>query len=253
MNIGEIYDQNVSTHYDSDPFGLLSGARNRAYWQITKHLESAPDAILDMAAGTGEALVKMHEFFPQATIHGIDISEQMLAIAKSKLLFNAIHDSVVNANQYFGPASVDLILMHFLLAYINCTEMLLKTASLLKPGAYFSLANTIYGAFPKIHKLCLHVLSEEFIKKNCQVPMDNAETIANLKASGLEIIAVETFSKRIFFNSFTELCHFGLTSGFFTHIMVQCDNETIQKAGRIENVFPFEDHYEAVIVLARKP
>jgi ubiquinone/menaquinone biosynthesis C-methylase UbiE len=252
MNIGEIYDLNVATHYDDDSFGLLSGTRNLAYRQIKEHVGTVPDEILDVAVGTGEALVKMHKFFPDASLHGIDISQQMLAIAKSKLAFNAIHDSIVNATQHFSPASIDLILMHFLLTYIDGSEVLLNTAKLLKPGSYFSLANTLYGGFPKIHDFCLHVVSEEFIRNNCPIPIDNAHSIASLQAAGLEIIAVETFTKNIYFNDFPELYHFGLTSGFFTHMMAQCDNETIQQAGRIENVFPLDDHYEAVIVLARK-
>jgi hypothetical protein len=89
MDIGKLYDQSIAGTYDQDQWGLLSGGRNTAFRQIQAHV--AKRRVND--AGTGESLLKIKELFPEAKLHGIDLSSEMLDIAKTKLSFNAIHDA----------------------------------------------------------------------------------------------------------------------------------------------------------------
>jgi ubiquinone/menaquinone biosynthesis C-methylase UbiE len=44
-----------------------------------------PSTVLDVACGTGMAAVALHERFPNAQITGVDISSEMIALAKEKV------------------------------------------------------------------------------------------------------------------------------------------------------------------------
>jgi ubiquinone/menaquinone biosynthesis C-methylase UbiE len=254
MDIGKLYDQNIAGTYDQDQLGLLSGGRNLGFEQIKTHVagQQITDA-LDLAVGTGESLLKVAELFPEANRHGIDLSGEMLEIAKTKLPFNAIHDDVANTGQHFRPASADLILMHFLTTFVDGSKVVLDTSKLLRPGGYYSIVSSTYEAFPKLYELTRMALSDEFIKQANPSPL-NTETIASyLSNAGLEVIAVDTFTKTIRFSGFDELYQFGMSSGFFTHILARLNSEQIAGFRQMENIFPLEDQYKASVVLARLP
>lgn len=254
MNIGKLYDQSIASTYDRDERGLLSGARGLAFQQIKKHL--AADQVrnvLDLAVGTGESLVAMRDFFPQADLHGIDLSEEMLRIAKTKLSFDAIHDDVVNTERHFHPASMDLMLMHFLTTFVDGAEVVSRSAKLLQPGGYYSIVSSTFEAFPRIYALARTVFSEEFIRDKNPAP-ENAETVASFcTKAGLEVVAVERFTKGVSFANFEEFYGFGMNSGFFTHVLSHLNETQLAGLARMENVFPFEDHYCGSVVLAHLP
>lgn len=254
MDIGKLYDQSIAGTYDRDDLGLLSGARNTAFQQIETYV-SKPliNDVLDLAVGTGESLMQIKELFPAANRHGIDLSGEMLEIAKTKLSFNAIHDDVANTGKHFASGGVDLILMHFLTTFIDGNEVVRDTSKLLRSGGYYSIVSSTYEAFPRIYELARMMLSDDFIKQANPSPM-NTDTIASyFSNAGLDIVAVDTFTKPVKFSNFTEFYQFGMNSGFFTHILAQCDSEQIAEFSRLEHVFPLEDHYKASVVLARNP
>ncbi len=254
VDIGKLYDQNIAGTYDQDRLGLLSGGREMAVQQFKAQIaQSGVREVLDLAVGTGESLLKVHGLFPAANMHGIDLSSEMLEIAKAKLPFNPIHDDVAHARQHFPPACMDLMLMHFLTTFVDGNEVVQDTAKLLRSGGYYSIVSTTYEAFPRIHELSRMVLSDDFIKQASPAPM-NIEVVASyLSNAGLEIVAQGTFAKSVKFFDFNEFYRFGMDSGFFTHILVQMDRAQIEQAGRMPNVFPLEDQYKAAVVLARKP
>ena len=95
--------------------------------------------------------------------------------------------------------------------------------------------------------------NKEFIRKTNPTPLNSDEIVAYCHNAGLEIIAVDNFQKMVEFSDFKELYYFGMHSGFFTHVLEQCENEKIEAFANLENVFPLKDQYKASIVLARKP
>lgn len=254
MDIGKLYDQSIAATYDQDEMGLYSGARDAAFQQIkTYGSQQSVNDVLDLAVGTGESLLVVGKLFPEANLHGIDLSSEMLKIAKTKLSFNAIHDDVLNTCKHFPLASVDLILMHFLTTFINGNEVVQDTSKLLRSGGYYSIISSTYEAFPRLYQLAGMVVSEDFIKQANPSPKDT-ETVAKfLTNAGMDVIAVDTFTKTIKFSDFNEFYQFGMNSGFFTHILAHFNSEQIAGFGRLENIFPVEDQYKASVVLARKP
>lgn len=49
------------------------------------HKGTAPMRILDVATGTGDVAIRMHQLWPEAEITGIDLSEGMLEVGRRKL------------------------------------------------------------------------------------------------------------------------------------------------------------------------
>lgn len=90
--VEEMFDS-IAPAYDfmntAMTFGLHRYWRDRALRMARKELgESAENAdftILDVATGTGDVAFRMASLFPQARIHGVDLSSGMLRIASEKL------------------------------------------------------------------------------------------------------------------------------------------------------------------------
>lgn len=65
--------------------GMHTRWRNRALKLAGELLGHSPAEILDVATGTGDVAFALHRRFPEARIHGLDLSEGMLSIAREKL------------------------------------------------------------------------------------------------------------------------------------------------------------------------
>ncbi len=254
MNIGKLYDQSIAQTYDHDEQGLLAGARVIALEQIRKHaITDQVLSVLDLAVGTGESLIAIHKAYPDATLHGIDLSEEMIRIAKTKLHFHSIHDDVANTERHFDAASMNLVLMHFLTTFIDGEDIVSRTAKLLRPQGCYSIVSSTFQAFPRIYSLARMVLPDEFIRDKNRAP-ENADTIVSFcTKAGLEVAAVEHFTKKVSFANFEDFYSFGMNSGFFAHILCHLDDAQLAGLAGMEDIFPLEDHYSACAVLARLP
>lgn len=65
--------------------------------------------ILDVGCGTGALLEKVRHAFPDAVLHGIDISPNMLAVARSKNLRDVVLDEGDAENLPYANRSFDII------------------------------------------------------------------------------------------------------------------------------------------------
>ncbi|HEY1051004.1 MAG TPA: class I SAM-dependent methyltransferase [Prosthecobacter sp.] len=115
----ERYYQFHSRIYDATRWSFLFGREEilRRVAQVT----SQPRRILEVGCGTGRNLVSLRRRFPQAHVTGVDLSEQMLAIAagkvrddKTTLLRRAYSAPVHEAGKPF-----DLILFSYALSMFN--------------------------------------------------------------------------------------------------------------------------------------
>lgn len=113
------YYQFHSKIYDRTRWSFLFG-RQAIIAQIGKYL--APQTILEVGCGTGKNLVALAKAFPAATITGVDISAEMLAIARRNLaahqaqvqLINQPYDQPLNRSPTF-----DLVLFSYALTMFN--------------------------------------------------------------------------------------------------------------------------------------
>lgn len=254
MNIGELYDHSIASTYDRDERGLLTGGRNLAFQQIEKFVPAKEVTdVLDLAVGTGQSLIAMKSFFPQATLHGMDLSKEMLRIAEAKLAFHAIHDDVTKFDRHFAQEGISLLLMHFLTTFIDGKDIIKRTAKLLKPNGHYSIVSSTFEAFPRIYSVARMLFSEEFIREKNPAPADTETIVSYCTDAGLEVVAVERFTEKVIFSNFDDFYSFGMNSGFFTHVLTQLDEAQVARLASMGGIFPLEDEYSASSVLARRP
>lgn len=258
MDIARLYDEHIADHYDDDRYGLLEGGRTLALQQLARRVAALPPngarRVVDLALGTGASLLGAHALLPAASLHGIDISSRMLEVARARIVdVHAILDDAANVGRHFERGTVDVALMHFLTTYIDGRQVVADVARTLRPGGLLSIASTTWAAFPTLQTLLGHLVPPDEQRAINPAPA-SADVVAGfLTAAGLEVVERGEFSASVSFASFDELHHFGLHSGFFTHIIEALSDEVIDMARQIEGVFPFEDTYKAAVLLARAP
>jgi len=258
VDIARLYDTHIADHYDADSYGLLSGGRALALQQLAARASQLPSSsspqIVDLALGTGSSLLGAHALLPGARLHGIDISARMIDVAKGRLAgVHAILDDAKNVGRHFEPGSVDVVLMHFLTTYIDGRQVVQDAARALRPGGVLSIASTTWAAFATFQSLLGHLVDASDLDTINPAPRSPDVVASFLTDAGLEVIERAEFTQPITFSTFDELHHFGLHSGFFTHIIEAVSPEVIEMARQIDGIFPFEDTYKAAVLLARKP
>ncbi|MES2594145.1 MAG: methyltransferase domain-containing protein [Verrucomicrobiota bacterium] len=106
--------------YDATRWAFLFG-RNRLVRTAATQI-AMPQRILEIGCGTGKNLVDLAERFPKAQIIGLDLSKDMLDLARKKV---SAYGSRIGLLQrpYDGPVAVgekfDLIVMSYSLSMIN--------------------------------------------------------------------------------------------------------------------------------------
>lgn len=115
-----------------------------------KLLHSLPDLpnrpqILEVGCGTGSNLKTLERLYPDALIHGVDLSEDMLAIATRKLenLDRIILTNTRYGSGNFGPGTFDLVLLSYSLTMLgdhfdNAFQQISKD---LKPGGCIAVVD----------------------------------------------------------------------------------------------------------------
>ena len=102
------------------------------------HLPSTPERVLDLGTGTGEAALLAAREFPRASVRGIDISEEMIAIAKRKVGLDPegrVAFKVADASRIPWPDdSFDLIIQ------LNMPPFFGEVARVLRPGGAVAVA-----------------------------------------------------------------------------------------------------------------
>jgi ubiquinone/menaquinone biosynthesis C-methylase UbiE len=172
-------------------FDVMAGEGGEKRWRRAKtHLFSAmgDGDILFMALGTGQDI---GTFPPSKTLHAIDVSERMLSLAQPRVeAYNGtIHVRQMDIHQAnFAPESFDQV-------FTSCTfcsvpepvEGLKQVFNLLRPGGELLMfEHTGSGYFP--FNLMLRTMT--FLTNKIGPDMDR-NTVANVKAAGFEVVAVE--------------------------------------------------------------
>jgi ubiquinone/menaquinone biosynthesis C-methylase UbiE len=102
------------------------------------HITPAPERILDLGTGTGEAALLAAREFPRAGVRGIDMSEEMIARAKAKVGLDPdgrIAFKVGDASRIPSPPdSFDLVIQ------VNVPPFFAEIARVLRPEGYVVIA-----------------------------------------------------------------------------------------------------------------
>jgi ubiquinone/menaquinone biosynthesis C-methylase UbiE len=110
------------------------------------HIKPAPERILDLGTGTGEAALFLAREFPRASVRGVDISESMVRVAQGKVGLDPegrVAFRVADASDLpFAEDSFDLV------AELNMPPFFAETARILRPGGFVIAASSLGPATP---------------------------------------------------------------------------------------------------------
>lgn len=133
---------------------LQRGYYGRVHRVLLEHTKSlAPMAILDIGTGTGELLGKLAKNFPNAAIKGLDLSAEMLDVAREKFAgdpkIELVEGSVYDLP--FPEGNFDLVTStissHF---YQEFDKALGEIARVLLPGGTLLMASLTNAPFDRV-------------------------------------------------------------------------------------------------------
>jgi ubiquinone/menaquinone biosynthesis C-methylase UbiE len=117
-----------------------------AFAAAAAKVEPAPERILDIGTGTGEAALFLAREFPRASVRGVDISEEMIRAARGKIGLDPdgrVAFRVADAAALpYGEESFDLV------AQLNMPPFFAEIARVLRPGGHVLVAASWGDATP---------------------------------------------------------------------------------------------------------
>lgn len=272
MSLTAMYN-NIASHYaTANRFGSISVSHECAINQLIKaHLNDKPHfKVLDFGVGDGTFLKKLHDHIPHATFTGIDVSAEMLKHAIATVPLTAIEASATEASHLLPHHSQDLVLAHFINAYIPIEKLFNQANLLTRANGYFSLITTTYDSFPNAQRQLAEFVSRESvlsrivghyykaIVKNTTVAAGEDELMNAFTQNQFEIVDHQRLSIPITLNNIDELALFGIEGTWFLNslsIRMLPKNFLLQRLKRLFSKifeFPYKDTHVIDVVLAKK-
>lgn len=272
MSLKAMYNQIADNYEIANRFGAISQSHLVAIEQMRQfHLGTKPHyKVLDLGVGDGAFLSKLSQIMPNAEFTGIDVSSEMLKRAKKAVSLKTIESSAVFANKFLPPHSQDLILAHFINAYIPITTLFEKAKTLTRANGYFSMITTTYDSFPVAQAQLAKFMAEDSILsnivghyyksivKNTTVAASEDELMQQFSNHQFEVVAHKRLEIPIRIDTIDELALFGIEGTWFLNtlsIRMLPKNFLIQRLKRLFTKvfsFPYEDKHIIDVVLARK-
>jgi ubiquinone/menaquinone biosynthesis C-methylase UbiE len=110
------------------------------------HVKPAPERALDIGTGTGEGALLLAREFPQASVRGVDISNEMIRAAAAKVGLDPegriVFRVADGARLPYEEDSVDLV------THLNMPPFIPEIARVLRPGGYAIVASSWGPATP---------------------------------------------------------------------------------------------------------
>lgn len=128
--------------YDSDHAGIYEMCRDD-YPQMLAELEKEPfDAVLDVGCGTGAVLALLHEKYPDRRYVGLDLTPEMIEVARTKVAPGMEFVVGDAENLPFDEASFDAVLCsNSFHHYPNPAAFLAGALRVLRPGGRLILCD----------------------------------------------------------------------------------------------------------------
>lgn len=272
MSVKSIYNE-IACRYDSaDSFGSITQSHNCAIQQIkTAMIEHKPKIkILDLGVGDGDFLLKMKQLFPIAELTGFDVSKEMLKRASANINFTPIESSAADASNYIPSHSQDLVLAHFINAYVPIHVLLKQAQILTRANGYFSMLTSTYESFPKAQQNLANFIARDTIAssiaghyyktivKTTSVTTGKEELLQAFQQHQFEIVDHQRLHIPIICNNINELVLFGIEGTWFLNslnfnllprkLVLQIIKRFLSKIF----TFPYQDTHVVDVVLAKK-
>jgi len=272
MTLKAMYNNLASQYATADCFGSITESHNCAIEQITRaNLGVRPNyKVLDFGVGDGAFLKKLDQQMSQAEFTGIDVSGEMLKHARQALPLTTIEASATEASQYLPHHSQDLVLAHFINAYIPINALFNEAKLLTRSNGHFSLITTTYDSFPVAQQYLADFITKESllscivghyykaVVKNTTVAGSEEELLNAFKQHQFQIVEHQRIRIPITLHSIEELAMFGIEGTWFLNslsIRMLPKNFLLERMKRLFSkifTFPYHDTHVIDIILAKK-
>lgn len=272
MTLKAMYNTIANQYATADCFGSISESHKCAIAQIERaNIGMRPHyKVLDLGVGDGAFLQKLKTQMPKGEFTGIDVSEQMLKKASKALPLTTIEASATDASHYLPHHSQDLVLAHFINAYIPISALFNEAKLLTRANGHFSLITTTYDSFPVAQQNLAKFITEESllscivghyyktIVKNTTVAASEADLLETFEKHQFKILTHERIRIPITLNNIDELALFGIEGTWFLNslsIRMLPKSFLLQRLKRLFSkifTFPYHDTHVIDIILATK-
>lgn len=272
MSLKAMYND-IAAHYaTADRFGSISESHQVAIEQIKRaHLGHRPHyKVLDLGVGNGAFLEHLKPFMPEADFTGIDISTEMLARAQNTLALTTIEASATEASRYLPHHSQDLVLAHFINAYIPIHTLFNEADILTRANGHYSIITTTYESFPVAQQQLADFIAQGSLLSSVVGHYYKAMVKNTTVASGLDEL-MQAFAQHKFrvidhqrlhipitLQNIDELALFGIEGTWFLNSLsmrMLPKNFLLQRLKRLFSqifTFPYQDTHIIDVVLAKK-
>jgi len=272
MSLKEMYN-NLAGQYDmADQFGSITESHREAIAQIGRatSLDRPDSRVLDLGVGDGAFLKKLSYGMPRAEFTGVDVSAEMLKRAEEALALTTIEASATDVQNFLPPHSQDLVLAHFINAYIPIQALFDSVRTLTRSNGYFSFITTTYDSFPVAQQYLADFIAEgtllssvvghyyKSILKNTTVAAGEQELFDVFKQHDFEILENRRFHMHVVLNNIDELALFGIEGTWFLNslsIRMLPKSFLLQRLKRLFDrifTFPYRDTHIIDVILAKK-
>lgn len=272
MGVKALYDSIAGHYATANRFGSISASHRCAIDQIIRAgLDLKPHfKVLDLGVGDGAFLHSLKDCISQAEFTGVDISSKMLKHAQQNLPIKTIEASATEASNYLPHHSQDLVLAHFINAYIPINKLFNQAKVLTRANGHFSIITTTYDSFPNAQQRLAEFVSGntilsrivghyyKAIVKNTTVAAGEDDLMNAFDRHEFEIVEHQRLHIPIVINNIDELAQFGIEGTWFLNslsIRMLPKKFIIQRLRRLFSkifTFPYKDTHIIDVVLARK-
>lgn len=272
MSLKAMYDKIAENYEPADQFGSITLSHDAAIAQISKHIPADRSSykVLDLGVGNGLFLSKLKNHIPNACFTGIDISTEMLSRALKKVPMTTIEASATDASHYLPAHSQDLVLAHFINAYIPIHDLFLQASLLSKATGCFSFITTTYESFPNAQQHLAEFIAQnnllasivghyyKAMVKNTTVANHLDDLMDTFKIHHFEVLEHQRIKIPIHFNHFEDMASFGIEGTWFLNSLSVKMLPKIFLFNRLKRLFqriftfPFHDTHVIDIILAKK-
>lgn len=273
MSLQAMYQQISKQYITADRFGSISTSHAAAIDQIKQEqLGKRPGfKVLDFGVGNGSFLSQLQDYMPDSAFTGIDISNEMLESARKALpLITTIEGSATQASHFLPPNSQDLVLAHFVNAYIPINTLFKEANLLTRANGYFSLITTTYESFPVAQAALAKFIAEgtlvstvvghyyKAMVKNTTVASNLNELMQAFNKHHFTVVQHLRLEIPITLNNIDEFAIFGIDGTWFLNsvsMRMLPKNFLVERLKRLFGkifTFPYQDTHIIDVILAKK-
>ena len=255
-----------------DEFGAVSLSHAQAIKQIqlAGFTQRPQCKVVDLGVGDGGFLKALKAVIPYGEFTGIDVSAEKLKRAKASLPLTTFEMSASDVVHYLPHHSQDLVLAHFINAYISMNTLFNCANTLAHSSGYFSLITTTYDSFPATQQHLANFIDRgsrwssvvghyyKSLLKNTTVAASEENLLAQFAQNNFQLCAHERIEVPMEFKNLDTLALYVLESTWFLNsltVRMLPKHFLLQRVKRLFTelfTFPYQDVHIIDVVLAKK-